>query len=167
MWAVEGFKSKSIWQQRCGSDGKESACNAGHAHSSPRSGRSLEGEMATNAGTLYWNLPWMEKPSGLQSMGSQGVRHDWAIITFFMAVPHLRDAGLIDLGVEEERFEKYPVFVVLRASLVTLMLTSVKGQQCAVDSMRLRVWASAICVLSVLCCIWLRGPQSTHGECVH
>ena len=75
-----------------------------------------------------------------------------------MAVPRLRDAGLIDLG-EGEHFEKYPVFVALRASLVTLMLTLAKGRQCAVDSMELRVRASVICALSVCCCIWLRRPQ--------
>ena len=25
-----------------------------------------------------WRIPWMEEPGGLQSMGSLGVRHDWA-----------------------------------------------------------------------------------------
>ena len=27
---------------------------------------------------LAWEIPWTEEPGGLQSMGSQGVRHDWA-----------------------------------------------------------------------------------------
>ena len=27
---------------------------------------------------LAWRLPWTEEPGGLQSMGSQRVRHDWA-----------------------------------------------------------------------------------------
>ena len=76
MWAVEGFKSKSIWQQRCGSDGKESACNAGHVCSLHRSGRSLEEEIATIASILSWNVPWIEKLGGLQFMGSQRVRQD-------------------------------------------------------------------------------------------
>ena len=38
----------------------------------------LEKEMATHSGTHAWKIPWMEKPGGLQSMGLQRVRHDWA-----------------------------------------------------------------------------------------
>ena len=37
----------------------------------------LEKEMATHSSTLAWKIPWTEKPSGLQSMGSQRVGHDW------------------------------------------------------------------------------------------
>ena len=37
----------------------------------------LEKEMATHSSTLAWKIPWMEEPGGLQSMGSQRVRHDW------------------------------------------------------------------------------------------
>ena len=33
-------------------------------------------EMATGSSTLVWEIPWMEVPGGLQSMGSQRVRHD-------------------------------------------------------------------------------------------
>ena len=36
----------------------------------------LEKEMATHSSILAWNIPWMEKPSGLQSMGLQRIRHD-------------------------------------------------------------------------------------------
>ena len=38
----------------------------------------LEKEMATHSSTLAWRIPWREDPGGLQSMGSQRVRHDWA-----------------------------------------------------------------------------------------
>ena len=38
----------------------------------------LEKEMATYSNILAWRIPWTEKPSRLQSMGSQRVRHDWA-----------------------------------------------------------------------------------------
>ena len=38
----------------------------------------LEEEMATHSSILAWRIPWTEDPSGLQSMGSQRVRHDWA-----------------------------------------------------------------------------------------
>ena len=36
----------------------------------------LEKEMATHSPTLAWKIPWKEEPGGLQSMGSQNVRHD-------------------------------------------------------------------------------------------
>ena len=34
--------------------------------------------MATHSSTLAWRNTWMEKPGGLQSMGSRRVRHNWA-----------------------------------------------------------------------------------------
>ena len=36
----------------------------------------LEKEMATHSGILVWEIPWTEEPVGLQSTGSQRVRHD-------------------------------------------------------------------------------------------
>ena len=36
----------------------------------------LEKEMATHSSTLAWRISWAEEPGGLQSMGSQRVRHD-------------------------------------------------------------------------------------------
>ena len=36
----------------------------------------LEKEMATHSSTLAWRILWKEKPGGLQSMGSQRVRHN-------------------------------------------------------------------------------------------
>ena len=38
----------------------------------------LEEGIATHSSTLAWEIPWTEEPGGLQSMGSQRVRHDWA-----------------------------------------------------------------------------------------
>ena len=60
---IQGFPS--------GSDGKESACNAGDLGSIPGLGRSLERGMATHSSILVWRLPWTEKPGRLQPMGSQ------------------------------------------------------------------------------------------------
>ena len=37
---------------------------------------SLEEGMATHSSILAWRIPWTEGPGGLQSMGSQTVRHD-------------------------------------------------------------------------------------------
>ena len=58
-----------------GSGSEESACNAGNLGSIPGSGRS-PGE--GNGYPLAWSIPWTEEPGGLQSMGSQRVRHDRA-----------------------------------------------------------------------------------------
>ena len=42
----------------------------------------LEMGMATHSSILAWRIPWTEEPGGLQSMGSQRVRHDWVTNTF-------------------------------------------------------------------------------------
>ena len=36
----------------------------------------LEKAMANHSSILVWRTPWTEEPGGLQSMGSQRVRHD-------------------------------------------------------------------------------------------
>ena len=36
----------------------------------------LEKEIATPSSVLAWEIPWTEEPDRLQSMGSQGVRHN-------------------------------------------------------------------------------------------
>ena len=36
----------------------------------------LDKGMATHSSILAWRIPWTEEPGGLQSMGSQRVRHD-------------------------------------------------------------------------------------------
>ena len=33
--------------------------------------------MATHSSIMVWKIPWTEEPSGLPSMGSQRVGHDW------------------------------------------------------------------------------------------
>ena len=38
----------------------------------------LEEGMATHSSILAWKIPRREEPGGLQPMGSQRVRHDWA-----------------------------------------------------------------------------------------
>ena len=55
-----------------GSDGKESACNVGDLGlEDPK-----EKGMATHSSILAWRTAWTEEPDGLQSKGSQRVRHD-------------------------------------------------------------------------------------------
>ena len=49
----------------------------------PGSGRSLlEEGMATHSSILAWRIPWIEEPSGLQSMGLQRVRHDQSDLVY-------------------------------------------------------------------------------------
>ena len=68
------------WSSPDGSDGKESACNAGDLGSSCGLGRSsgegngnplqlwskdpLEKDMATHSGILAWRIPWTEELGG-------------------------------------------------------------------------------------------------------
>ena len=42
----------------------------------------LEKGMATHSSILAWRIPWTEETSGLQSMGSQRVGHNWLTNTF-------------------------------------------------------------------------------------
>ena len=62
-----------------GARGEESACQRKRCKRwglIPGSGRSSGEGMATHSSILAWRIPWMEEPSGLQSMGSQRDRHD-------------------------------------------------------------------------------------------
>ena len=44
----------------------------------PTAAFTLEEEMAAHSSVLTWEIPWTEEPGRLQSMGLQGVEHDWA-----------------------------------------------------------------------------------------
>ena len=39
--------------------------------------------MATHSSILAWRIPWTEEPGGLQSTGSQRVRHDFTFTFTF------------------------------------------------------------------------------------
>ena len=54
-----------------GSDGKESACNAGDLGSIPGLGRSPGEGMATHFSIVAGRIPWTEEPGGQQSIGLQ------------------------------------------------------------------------------------------------
>ena len=49
----------------------------------------LEEEMATHSYILAWRTPWTEEPSGLQSMWSQRVRHNWSDLACTHHIPSL------------------------------------------------------------------------------
>ena len=49
-----------------------------------------EKAMASHFSTLAWQIPWMEVPGRLQSMGSLRVRHDWATSLSLFTFMHWR-----------------------------------------------------------------------------
>ena len=78
------FKLTCLYTQKCflivgfpgGSDGKESACNAGDRVQSMGWEDSLEKEMVTYSSILAWRIPWTEEPGSLHSIQLQRVGHD-------------------------------------------------------------------------------------------
>jgi len=50
----------------------------------------LEKAMAPHSSTLAWKIPWTEEPSGLQSMGSLRVGHDWVTSLSLFPFMHWR-----------------------------------------------------------------------------
>ena len=49
-----------------------------------------EKAMAPNSSTPAWKIQWTEEPGRLQSMGSQGVGHDWATSLSLFTFMHWR-----------------------------------------------------------------------------
>ena len=87
-------------------------------------GRSLEEGMAAHSSILAWRIPWTEEPGGLQSTGSQRVRHHW------------RDLGHMCLGKETQRVpfklqgEKSSVSITSTLFLRPYALCSPPGPAC-------------------------------------
>ena len=46
----------------------------------------LENGMAAHSSILAWRIPWTEEPGGLQSMGVQRGKHEWASNTFIVCL---------------------------------------------------------------------------------
>ena len=55
-----------------------------------RPNASPEKAMATYSSTLAWKIPWTEEPGRLWSMGSLGVRHNWATSLSLFTFMHWR-----------------------------------------------------------------------------
>ena len=71
-----------------GSDGRESACNAGDPGSIPELGW-CPGEANGNPlSILAWRTPWMEEPGGLQSMELQRAGYNWVTFTSLQSAFH-------------------------------------------------------------------------------
>ena len=77
------------------SDGKQSACNIEDVALIPRLGRSPEKEMTTHSSVLAWRAPWTEEPGNLQSMASQGVRHDWTRLHYHYRATMFRTTWIL------------------------------------------------------------------------
>ena len=50
----------------------------------------LEKETATHSSILAWKISWTEEPGGLQSMGSQRIRHDSVTNTYLPLLTTLK-----------------------------------------------------------------------------
>ena len=50
----------------------------------------MEKAMATHSSTLAWQIPWMEEPGRLQSMGLLGVWHNWVTSLSLFTFMHWR-----------------------------------------------------------------------------
>ena len=59
----------------------------------------LEKEMATHSSTLAWKIPWIEKPGGLQSIGSQRQTRlsDFPFLSFPFSIPYMTTGKAIAL----------------------------------------------------------------------
>ena len=53
-------------------------------------GQGAEKVMASHSSTLAWKIPWTEEAGGLQSRGSLGVGHNWAISLSLVTFTHWR-----------------------------------------------------------------------------
>ena len=48
----------------------------------------VEEGMVTVSGIPAWKIPWTEDPGGLQSVGSQRVRHNWSDLAHILYAKH-------------------------------------------------------------------------------
>ena len=53
----------------------------------------LEEGMATHSSILAWRISWTEEPNGLQSTGSQRVRHDWSNLACMQKLINIPQQG--------------------------------------------------------------------------
>ena len=72
-------KQSAWWAFPSGSADKQSDCYAGSEGRFPGWKDPLQEEMVIHSRILAWKIPQTEEeePGGLQSKGSQGIRHDW------------------------------------------------------------------------------------------
>ena len=76
LWPARLLSPWDSWGFPGGSDGEESARNAGNLSLIPGLGGSPGERHATHSTILAWKIPWAEESGRLQSMGSQRVGRD-------------------------------------------------------------------------------------------
>ena len=72
--------------------------------------QSLGGEdplkgMATYSSILAWEIPWTEEPGGLQSIGSQRVRHD--SVTKTTTIKAIRDKPTANVILSRQKLNNF------------------------------------------------------------
>ena len=105
LWFVFDLRSgQSLQVFPSGSEGKESACNAGDLGLIPALGRfPWRREWQPTPAFLPGEFYGQEKPTGLQSMESQRVRHDWATNTHTT----IRTASVIKVSQNQDIQSKF------------------------------------------------------------
>ena len=78
----------AVWGFSSGSDGRESACNAGDLGSTPGWERSPGGGNGIYSNILAWSVPWAEEPGSYSPWGGR-VRHDWATNTLVWSLSYI------------------------------------------------------------------------------
>ena len=79
MWVSDGFPSGSVVKNPPSM--QEARVQSLGQEDPPEEG------MAVHSSILAWRIPWTEGPQGLQSPGSQQVRHDWVTEQLMCLLP--------------------------------------------------------------------------------
>ena len=78
----------------------------------------LEEGIATHSSILAWRIPWTKEPGGLQSLGSQRVRHDWADTLLW-----IEKQGKTDLKESNLFFQKFPIIKLIKPMFISIIIT--------------------------------------------
>ena len=95
----------------------------------------LEKEMATHSSVLAWRIPGMGEPSGLPSMGSHRVGHDWSDLAAAAAAAFLFTSVFVCLHL--------PVFSLRR--IVRLIYACIFLDQCCPNDLSVTIQMFCIC----------------------
>ena len=106
-----------------------------HTHTHTHTVSRMEKEMATHPSTLAWRIPWTTEPDGLQSMGSQRVRHNWATHTHTYTHTHTHTHTLSPcIFLNSFHTETWRIGVPQRILLPRCIFPSLRGAGAGPDS---------------------------------
>ena len=71
--------------------------------------------MATFSSILAWEIPWTEEPGGLQSMGSQRVRHD--LVTTQQQISECASSVFVNI-----------IIIIFGEGVIIVLSTGLKGK---------------------------------------